>query len=69
MVSVQIVDENAPQTGKGRWSIPAHLIKDGPLLKYIEEKQMIEENQDHRREETNPQTIYSNFMKDVLEMA
>ncbi len=34
IVSVQIVDENAPQTGKGRWSIPAHLIKDGPLLKY-----------------------------------
>jgi exonuclease III len=34
MVSVKVVDEDAPQTGRGRWSLPHHLITDGPLLKY-----------------------------------
>jgi len=76
MVSVQIVDENAPQTSSGRWSFPAHLTKDGPLLKYIEERGReaqleINENESHnyRNEYSNPQTIYSKFKKDVLDMA
>ncbi len=74
MVSVQIVDEDAPSTGSGRWSIPAHLIKDGPLLRYIKERgkeaqQKIDENQDHRTVDVNPQTVYAKFKRDVLDMA
>ena len=74
MVSVQIVDEKAPQTGQGRWSIPHYLIKDDPLLKYINEKgketlQKIDENRQCRTEENNPQTIYESFKTDILSMA
>ena len=74
MVSVQIVDENAPNTGPGRWSIPAHLIRDGPLLKYIKERgkeaqQKVNETKNHRTVDSNPQTIYAKFKRDVLDMA
>ena len=74
MVSVQIVDENAPNTGPGRWSIPAHLIRDGPLLKYIKERgieaqQKVDESKHHRTVDFNPQTIYAKFKRDVLDMA
>jgi len=74
MVSVQIVDEKASQTGRGRWCIPHYLIKDDLLLKYINEKgketlQKIDENQQCRTEENNPQIIYTNFKKDILNMA
>jgi exonuclease III len=37
MISVQIVDEKAPQTGLKIWSIPHYLIKDDFFLKYINE--------------------------------
>jgi len=74
MVSVQVVDENAPKTGPGRWSIPAHLIYDSVLIKYIVEKgkealDKIDESKNHRTDTTNPQVIYAKFKEDIMVMA
>ncbi len=74
MVSVKIVDKDAPQTGRGRWSLFYHLITDGLLLKYIKERsrealQEIDKNQQHRTDEINPQVIYFNFKRDIINMA
>ncbi|KAF8957775.1 Endonuclease/exonuclease/phosphatase, partial [Flammula alnicola] len=76
MVTVKIVDENSPDTGKGRWSIPAHLLKDKPLQDYIQERgkkaetdiQDLEKRPD-RCPNHNPQTIYAKFKRDIMDMA
>ena len=76
MVSFQIVDENTPTSGSGRWSIKPHLLRDEPLGKYIEERgnealQKIEELEAHgnRTTHNNPQTIYAKFKRDIIDMA
>jgi hypothetical protein len=71
---VQVVDENAPQTGPGRWCIPTHLIYNSILIKYIAEKgkealQNIDENKSNRTDATNPQVIYAKFKEDIMNMA
>lgn len=73
-MSVQVVNEKASQNGRGRWSIPVSIIKDKLLLKYIKEKgaeaqDRVNQIQNNRSEENNPQTIFLQFKKDLIEMA
>ncbi|KAF8895866.1 Endonuclease/exonuclease/phosphatase, partial [Gymnopilus junonius] len=74
MVSVKITDDNTPEIGQGRWSIPIHLIKDKPLQTYIQERgKEIEEKIsrciNQRTNDQNPQVIYAAFKKDIKDMA
>ena len=73
MVTVQVVNQNAPEIGKGRWSIPMHLLKDKPLQDYIHEKgRAAEKKLDaivHRTEMQNAQSIYALFKCQVMEAA
>ncbi|KAJ7133771.1 Endonuclease/exonuclease/phosphatase, partial [Mycena crocata] len=73
MVSVQVASENAPNVGKGRWAIPQHIIKDKTLTQYIKDRGLDAKSKldtmGERTEEYNPQTIYTKFKREVLEMA
>jgi hypothetical protein len=73
MISVQVASENAPDVGKGRWSIPKNIIKDRTLAKYIHEQGMNAlselETLGVRTEENNSQTVYAKFKRKILEMA
>ena len=74
MVSVKIVNEASPKIGKGRWSIPKHLLKDKILSDFvmksgIEAKAELDRLNGTRTEEQNPQRILDAFKKKIIEAA
>ena len=74
MVSVKIVNEASPTIGKGRWSIPKHLLKDKILNEFIiesgkEAKTKLDRLNGTRTEEQNPQKIFATFKRRVMETA
>ncbi|KAF8902961.1 Endonuclease/exonuclease/phosphatase [Gymnopilus junonius] len=74
MVSVKIANDSMPELGKGRWSMPLHLIKDEPLRKYVQERGKEAEDKVkrlgvRRTDDQNAQLIYAAFKKDVRDMA
>ena len=74
MVSVKIVNEDSPTIGKGRWSIPKHLLKDKILCEFIQEsgieaKAKLDRLNGTRTEEKNPQKIFAAFKRSVTETA
>ncbi|KII86547.1 hypothetical protein PLICRDRAFT_113737, partial [Plicaturopsis crispa FD-325 SS-3] len=71
MVSVNVIDQKAPFIGRGRWTMPLHLIQDKELTKEIHRlglilQDRIEHNRYNRTEETNPQTLFKKFKDDVV---
>lgn len=59
MVSTQLVDREAPFIGRGRWTMPLHLIKDQALNRDIQKmgkklEENLEANTFNRSEENNP---------------
>ncbi|KAF5375493.1 hypothetical protein D9615_009178 [Tricholomella constricta] len=74
MVSVQVAHRNAPWVGKGRWSIPNHVLKDKLFratvrkegLKTVEDLEQIQHTRTH---EKNPQTVFANFKAEMMQLA
>ncbi|KAF8059612.1 Endonuclease/exonuclease/phosphatase, partial [Lyophyllum atratum] len=75
LVSVQIAHQDAPEIGKGRWSIPEHVLKDKTFQTFAKEcgkKAILElEGLAGRpwREDSNAQLIYNSWKVKVLEFA
>lgn len=74
MVSMQVINGDASSMGRGRWSIPAHLLKDRLLAKYInkcgtEALNKIKNLKGECTESMNPQTLSHSFKKNITEMA
>lgn len=70
MVSVHISNLNTPFIGKGRWSLPLHLLKDKPLMEQIEKMgielvDQMERSKFNCPADLNPQTLFKNF-KDTI---
>jgi hypothetical protein len=65
MVSVRVVDQKVPYIGKGRWTMPLHLLKDKALIQDIQILgRKLEQNMDNIHERsvvTNPQVLFKNF--------
>ncbi|KAL1938790.1 hypothetical protein VTO73DRAFT_11170 [Trametes versicolor] len=65
LVMVSLANRRAPFTGKGRWSMPAHLLTDPQMVKTMRELgaklvAALDGNQ-NRTEQVNPQTHYRDF--------
>ncbi|KAF5376294.1 hypothetical protein D9615_008538 [Tricholomella constricta] len=74
LVSVQVAHQNAPWIGKGRWSIPAHILKDKIFIKTMKSegrKAIVEAGRlkDTRTAESNPQTVYAAFKSKIMQTA
>ncbi|KAF8079077.1 Endonuclease/exonuclease/phosphatase [Lyophyllum atratum] len=75
LVSVQVAHQAAPSVGKGRWSIPEHVIKDKTLRTFAHESGLrATEDMERlvgrpRRDDHNPQLIFHSWKVGVLEMA
>lgn len=70
LVSMEVFNPVLPYLGKGRWTMPMHLLKDKQLLDDIENdgihlEDQIERNKYRRTEVDNPQTFFKTF-KDQL---
>ncbi|KAF5367240.1 hypothetical protein D9615_010668 [Tricholomella constricta] len=74
LVSVQVSHQAAPEVGKGRWSIPHHVLRDKTFKAMInqEGKKALEEIhaiQGRRTETKNPQTIYAKYKTEIMHTA
>ncbi|KAJ7289805.1 Endonuclease/exonuclease/phosphatase, partial [Mycena rebaudengoi] len=76
MVSVRLTTEDAPTLGHGRWTWPAHIIRDKTLAKYIHVRGMSMQQElealdgeAQRDPEHNAQTIWMKFKRDIGERA
>lgn len=74
MISVKVVNERAPDVGKGRWTIPPYLLKDKLFLEYVdksgkEAEEKAEQIKNSRNNTQNIQRIYSSFKKDIMQTA
>ncbi|KAF5373439.1 hypothetical protein D9615_009490 [Tricholomella constricta] len=74
LVSVQVAHLNAPWIGKGRWSIPHHVLNDKMYKAKAKEigikaLREVEELMDERSESKNPQTIFKAFKSELLDFA
>lgn len=73
MVSVEIVHEQSPLIGRGRWSLSKQIIKKKEFKVYVKNrgKQAIEEASaiGNRSAEQNPQRALASFIKDTIKKA
>lgn len=72
MVSVKIAHEEAPQLGRGRWTLKEHILKDKRFRSFVNEegcKALDALKRLTRTSEHNPQTIYHAWKSAVLGMA
>ncbi|KAJ3871993.1 hypothetical protein F5051DRAFT_463597 [Lentinula edodes] len=67
-VSVKFTSIGAPSIGKGRWTMPIHLMYDKPLSEFIQTKGMkimeeldALEEPNQRTQENNAQTLWADF--------
>ena len=69
LVSMEFANPGAPFIGKGRWSIPLHLIKNRKVIQRVEElgtqleKDIEAVMGEARTAGTNPQTVFHTFKK------
>ncbi len=74
MVSVQIVHEEDPAIGKGRWACPDFILKDEKLALKIKELGIKTQEEIARIKNTgrsttlNPQKAYHRFITEVMDM-
>ncbi|KAF5371875.1 hypothetical protein D9615_009582 [Tricholomella constricta] len=73
LISVQISHQEAPWVGKGRWSIPHHVLRDKLFRARVQQegRKALEEINTitSRTELKNPQTIYNTFKSEILLLA
>jgi hypothetical protein len=68
-VSVKISDIKAPAIGKGRRTFPNRMIKDKPILQFINAQgnEMLQKMRTQERtEQENPQTLWANFKNNIM---
>ncbi|KAF5367236.1 hypothetical protein D9615_010673 [Tricholomella constricta] len=74
MISAQVAHQNAPWIGKGRWSIPIHILKDKIFKEKTNQEGIkalkeIEDLTNPRSADKNAQTIFETFKSEVLTLA
>ncbi|KAI5824634.1 hypothetical protein K523DRAFT_221703, partial [Schizophyllum commune Tattone D] len=76
LISVQVTSEEAPKVGRGRWRMPAFILRDNDLKKYTKERGRLalEEVRQmsargERTELNNPQQTLAAFKRDVAAYA
>ncbi|RDB23311.1 Transposon TX1 uncharacterized protein [Hypsizygus marmoreus] len=72
MVTIHIENYDSPFIGKGRWTIPLHLLKDRKLIQEIEKMGIdLQEKIDgaERTEMVNPQTLFKEFKDGLVKAA
>ncbi|KAF9780846.1 Endonuclease/exonuclease/phosphatase, partial [Thelephora terrestris] len=74
MVSVQITSENMPYIGKGRWALPAYLLKNSHIKKRIQERAkhlqtVVERTSLIGDRANNPQTALKTFKMEIIDIA
>ncbi|KAI0357400.1 DNase I-like protein, partial [Trametes cingulata] len=73
MVTVAVANQHAPFVGKGRWTMPTHLLSDGEMVKtmralgadLVREIEELEE----RSPEKNPQVVFGRFKEKLIASA
>ncbi|KAL1706390.1 Endonuclease/exonuclease/phosphatase, partial [Schizophyllum commune] len=75
LISVQITSEAAPKVGRGRWRMPAFILRDGELKRYTKERgrlaleEVYRMRGEERTELNNPQQVLAGFKRDVAAYA
>jgi exonuclease III len=73
MVSVKVIDQKAPYFGRGRWTMPLHMLKDETLIQTCQNLgRKLEEKLDSgevRSSTMNPQTHFQNFKNEIASQA
>ncbi|GLB44701.1 putative RNase H [Lyophyllum shimeji] len=73
IVSVQVAHEAAPNIGRGRWSIPAHILRDKEFREFAHDsgvealKRLDALKNTPRSEEQNAQVIYNTWKRETLQ--
>ncbi|KAK0472702.1 hypothetical protein IW261DRAFT_1343260 [Armillaria novae-zelandiae] len=72
-VNVKMTHPTDPYVGKGRWTMPLHLLKNGKVIKEVEDvvKAMatgIQDTAGKRTESENPQTIYTKGKEKIIKI-
>jgi exonuclease III/ribonuclease HI len=72
MVAVRVLSEDTPFQGPGRWSLPLYLLRDKKTKHEISERATklgndIDRAKYRRSAETNPQTLYKTFKRELAE--
>ena len=70
MVSVKIMDQKAPYIGRGRWTIPLHMLKDKALISEIQclgkELEKKWDNAEQRSTVINPQVHFQSSKNEII---
>jgi ribonuclease HI/exonuclease III len=74
MITMSITSPNLPYVGKGRWMIPAHLLKNKKFLKEVQQlsiklEKEIELIGTSRSDYNNPQILFKKFKDEVIKAA
>ncbi|KAK0464009.1 hypothetical protein IW261DRAFT_1575512 [Armillaria novae-zelandiae] len=77
LISVQITCDEAPETGRGRWSIPQAVLADKTFMTYAtselkttaEGMMRIKTGQEARTDEHNAQTLFETYKQQIIEKA
>ncbi|KAJ7072445.1 Endonuclease/exonuclease/phosphatase, partial [Mycena amicta] len=71
MVSVTLTTPGSPYIGKGRYTIPLQILHDREFRDYAIHKgaKLEAALEEERMEERNPQTLFHNYKRDVLDCA
>ncbi|KAF8868734.1 hypothetical protein BD779DRAFT_1480901 [Infundibulicybe gibba] len=73
MISVKVLDPEAPYVGKGRWTIPLFILKDRKIMDTIKNlgialNENIERTRHNRTNERNAQMLFDKFKNDVIKI-
>lgn len=73
LISARISSKNMPYVGKGRWSLPLHVLKDENLAESILNlgktlQNKIDECEDKRSDIMNPQLAFSDFKTQAIKL-
>jgi hypothetical protein len=73
MVSVKVIDQKAPYFGRGRWTMPLHMLKDNALIQDIQSLgKKLEQKVDSGQQRTlknNPQVHFQSFTNEIIKIA
>ncbi|KAG2744932.1 DNase I-like protein, partial [Suillus brevipes Sb2] len=73
LISARISSKKMPYVGKGRWSMPLHVLKDENLAEQILKlgktlQTELEKCKDQRTENANPQLAFSSFKEQAIKL-
>ncbi|PPQ81141.1 hypothetical protein CVT26_011105, partial [Gymnopilus dilepis] len=75
LISMEFTTPSAPYVGKGRWSMPMHMLKNKKALTYIKDagrkmefelRHGMGHDDERRTDASNAQTIFANFKKETM---